>query len=64
MGELKPCPFCGGKPVLEKRKSAVMLGKYAVHIYCPDKRCGADFWFYGHESDEEEVIKRFNRRAT
>lgn len=63
MDELKKCPFCGSKVVYEERNSVVVRGRIG-HIYCPDRRCGADFWFYECETDKAEMIKRFNRRES
>ena len=59
---LKPCPFCGSRPSIEGRTSAVLTGRAIYHIYCTNKKCGADFWFYGAEHDKEKVIRKYNRR--
>ncbi len=61
MVDLK-CPFCGEKAVLETRRSAVVTGNIS-HIYCISRKCGADVWFYGCETDADEVKRRYNRRV-
>lgn len=53
--ELKPCPFCGGKAVLEK------MG-WPHHVYC--SKCGAKITSVRHDEDgEQEAIAKWNRRA-
>lgn len=55
MTELKPCPFCGGKAVLEK------MG-YPHHVFCPD--CSARITGRGFDTaGEEDAIKKWNKRA-
>ena len=51
--ELKPCPFCGGKPVLS---SWELLNEYSVSC----SECHAVPGDY--EDTKEKAIKRWNRR--
>ena len=67
-GELKPCPFCGGKPSLWWRKD-----RYTSYIRAECGTCGAktrgvttaedpddpDFWDC---SDAKLAVERWNRR--
>ena len=52
--ELKPCPFCAGKPNLNKCKSDVNIW---YSIGCEECECQtAEF------KSKEEVVKRWNKR--
>ena len=68
--ELKPCPFCGGQPVLEDRETFERLdhaGNGAcITVEC--HKCNLDF--YEHTHDEHDyyvraflVVEKWNRRA-
>lgn len=70
--EIKPCPFCGGKPVLMSKETFEHLkeigddGKACIAIDCP--KCNLNF--YDHHHDEQDynirkflVIEKWNRRA-
>ena len=53
MINLKPCPFCGGEPLL------VYDGAYAS-VYCPDDCPGGnDLWW----ESSDEAVKAWNTRA-
>ena len=54
MTELKPCPFCGGKPITDNPDLCI----YA--IYCDD--CGA--YLSGDVALGEDVSEMWNKRAS
>ena len=64
MNDLKPCPFCGSKPV---RSDCIGCGY--VQIICPE--CGANISITLRSKDdpklismdETELIKRWNKRT-
>lgn len=56
MDELKPCPFCGGKPYLD----LYILPKYEYVIRC--NVCSLEFGLYIGRN-KEEAIEAWNRRA-
>ena len=69
--ELKPCPFCGDKPLIKRDRDDGSLS-----IECPNcskswngddeasEKWAADFGFYGwDESSDSAVIAAWNRRA-
>ena len=70
--EVKPCPFCGGKPVVmseetfEHLKTMSEDGKACITVEC--KKCQLSF--YDHTHDEQNyyvrkflVSEQWNRRA-
>lgn len=68
--ELKPCPFCGEKPVLYRKEDFDELdeknGRACISVDCP--KCSLNF--YDHTSDEHDyyvrafyVVEKWNRRA-
>ena len=50
--ELKPCPFCGGKPYLA---NVAMVG--CAYVVCTDCRAQGD------DASQEGAIAAWNRRA-
>ena len=57
--ELKPCPFCGGKPTYFEETSTPHYGP--IGIYC--ESCGAAmFHSWCWVGDDETCIGRWNRR--
>lgn len=58
MFELKSCPFCGGKAILERKED--FRGKPIYQVYCPSTlvRVGTT-WF----PTEREAVEAWNRRA-
>ena len=53
--ELKPCPFCGHTPIIEKKKSRIQ-GVFIFSLRC---ECGANI---GARRDESEFVKEWNTR--
>ena len=56
MGELKPCPFCGGEAEVQNDWSDI--GKY-YWVACTE--CSANTKDY--EYNQDEAIETWNRRA-
>ena len=52
--KLKPCPFCGGKPVLLKHNDE---DYYKVFCEC----CGARQWTFANRTDRD-AIRNWNTR--
>lgn len=50
------CPFCGRETKLVK---VPVFNTYSIVCY----KCGADVRFFGAESNKEELIRKFNKRA-
>lgn len=60
MNAIKPCPFCGAQPVIEKELS--WKGKYSWAIACNNDNCPMEtVWNYGFLS-EQEAIKAWHTR--
>lgn len=57
--ELKPCPFCGRKPIIEHWSSGLVM--YMVKCNNPDCPVPEEFYPKGHKLSE--VIAEWNRRA-
>lgn len=55
MTELKPCPFCGGKPYMQSHPIAQNKKQYAVEC-----RCGARFFFFDRRY---KAVEAWNKRA-
>lgn len=55
---LKPCPFCGSKGVLNKKRS---LDTYIVE--CTNGSCPASYMIGNEYDSEEEAITAWNRRV-
>ena len=53
--DLKPCPFCGGKPQIKYNYVAQKKRQWAVQC-----RCGARFFFTDRQY---KAIEAWNRRA-
>lgn len=75
MAELKPCPFCGSKPItrISFRTSPAGTIKASVDVYikCPECNCRKNIMLELCDTDfekaqcaMEEAIKAWNRRAT
>lgn len=59
MNKLKPCPFCGGTPIIERWSSGGLM--YMVKCRnpdCPVPECG-----YPSGHNIKEVYAEWNRRA-
>ena len=54
MNELKPCPFCGGKAIIEHTH---LCNRKRTQVVC--QKCGATNGYCGTEST---AIKKWNRR--
>ncbi len=55
MAELKPCPFCGYKGIMQRNG-------HCFRVYCPNKDCPIEpktHWFLNHLL----AIEAWNRRA-
>lgn len=74
MSDLLPCPFCGGKPVVQdgKKGHCQLHGDpfQGMRIYCKTNGCPAhaglergDIYNGGKEKAREEAIAAWNRRA-
>lgn len=55
MEQLKPCPFCGGEPLLKR------CGKMSF-VVCDYSYCDVQPWTKYMQTDEE-AIEVWNRRA-
>ena len=72
MAELKPCPFCGGKPYLETNHRAFINAKTTKVAYVRCRDCEArtqrfELKAFGRTSHSgaanEKAIEAWNRRA-
>ena len=77
MSELKPCPFCGELPHIEKRPlwqtyrdghTRGYYGCYEYDIHCEKCGCrvnlgGNDTVYRSHDEAKENAIEAWNRRA-
>lgn len=62
MAELKPCPFCGDKPHLDREEIFCDCGaKMPLPIY--EYGLGADGGFPTYKEAKAEMIEAWNRRA-
>ena len=72
--KLKPCPFCGAMPVIEKRLlcngTTVNQACYEYDIHCINHSCGCSVYlernYTINRSDKEakaNAMKAWNRRA-
>lgn len=60
MAELKPCPFCGGKAILNHGLSGTQFS----YVHCT--RCFAktsDYYISTAHSSDRKAIEAWNRRA-
>lgn len=70
--EIKPCPFCGGQPIMMNQETFEYLknvdgdGKACFSLDCP--KCNLNF--YDHTHDEQDyyiraflITEKWNRRA-
>lgn len=75
MAELKPCPFCGGKPIsrisFRTSPSGTIKASVDVSIRCPECGCSrnkvlelCDTTFEKARCAMEGAIEAWNRRAT
>ncbi len=60
MKKLKPCPFCGGAPHIEK--NSVITPFRDNVIYC--EGCGIYFLLNDVYAKEEDLVEAWNRRMT
>ena len=72
MDKLKPCPFCGVKPYLEKSHRAFVDRKSTKVTFVRCTQCNArsgrikisDYGFTSHCLEaEEEAVKNWNKRT-
>ena len=57
-GELKPCPFCGAKAVMNYKQA---LNTWIVE--CSNSSCPASYMIGMDYDTEAEAIEAWNRRA-
>ena len=62
MGELKPCPFCGGEAILRKVATGRSRSGYEYYIRCGNLKCPV-YVVTCNRDTEDEVIENWNRRA-
>lgn len=62
MTELKPCPFCGGKPKLNKRWYCTDENGADVHLY--GVFCTGCYVMFLENNTEEDAIRLWNRRVS
>ena len=67
-GQLKPCPFCGGKAHIRNvRENDGHVSYETVCVLCED--CGAQSirkisdGYYGSYCSDEEIVELWNRRV-
>ena len=70
--ELKPCPFCGGQPFLERSQRTMIRGVQTKVAYVRCRECGArtdrvnlaDYGKTSHSSEAERLaVKYWNDRV-
>lgn len=73
--ELKPCPFCGSIPLLEKKPlwsehGHGYYGCYEFDIHCPKVDCGCRILllnnntiYFSEEKAMENAVNTWNRRV-
>ena len=59
MTEIMPCPFCGGKPHIEKSE---WYGEYQFCHTCKNQSPQLNIYSCGY-STKEEAIKSWNKRS-
>ncbi len=59
MTELKSCPFCGGKAVIQEHEFFYPDKLYEYGVTCAE--CKSQTWQFF--KDKEEAIEAWNRRA-
>lgn len=65
--QLKPCPFCGGKPYVTTIKETVRHGVYVITSFVSCPQCtangpGKDNWDFPNEDREQLAIDAWNKR--
>lgn len=67
MSDLKPCPFCGRKVLVEKIEPRLYdpsyNHNYSVVCYWCDLYFGYDIYYGGEYDTEEEAAEAWNRRV-
>lgn len=62
MSELKPCPFCGSKPVLTQDATASRDGFDEYSVSCENAECLVNACTWGFESGDK-AVEAWNTRA-
>lgn len=61
MAELKPCPFCGGEAIINKKRDAI--GSY-YSVACKETNlCSGHFIRTKHYNQKSDAIDAWNTRA-
>lgn len=63
--ELKPCPFCGSRPVLQmdiRYPRPECEPRKAYEVVCPNLNCIIGFVDGRYRLTEREIVKLWNRR--
>ena len=61
--KLKPCPFCGGEPILDEDSVAFTnKPKSCFQILCINRQCGVHLKTKWRET-KQEAIEAWNRRV-
>ena len=70
MGNIKPCPFCGEQPVLQKVPITGYFGCFQYIIECENPECGCqvkllknDTVYHSDKEAKMNAITALNRRA-
>lgn len=66
MTELKPCPFCGSRPVLQsdiRYPRPACEPKRAYEVICQNSDCIIGFMDERYRLTEREIVALWNRRA-
>lgn len=68
--DMKPCPFCGGEAILERKSRTVVHGATRRNTYVRCTQCDSRgrrflyFEFDPKKQAENEAVNAWNRRVT
>ena len=64
MGELKPCPFCGGEAIIKVDFRLVASGEDDVYLVgCRDYECRGFVFIGPHYMSESKAIEAWSKRV-